>query len=115
MLFFLLLMLLFRSVCHQVPNQADKLDFLAIVFIISRRFTHQFKWASLGETSAVKKNRQKMYFICWMCKQIWHIAKILENFLENEICCVIFGVIAYFFKIDSMEKIFFPTKKAQFL
>ena len=30
MLFFLLLMLLFRSVCHQVSNQADKLDLLAI-------------------------------------------------------------------------------------
>jgi len=28
-LFFLLLMLLFRSVCHQVSNQADKLDPLA--------------------------------------------------------------------------------------
>jgi len=28
--FFLLLMLLFRSVCHQVSNQADKLDLLAI-------------------------------------------------------------------------------------
>jgi len=31
MLFFLLLMLLFRSVCHQVSNQADKLD-LAIFY-----------------------------------------------------------------------------------
>jgi len=30
MLFFLLLMLLFRRVCHQVSNQADKLDLLAI-------------------------------------------------------------------------------------
>jgi len=29
--------LLFRSVCHQVSNQADKLVLLAI-FIISRRF-----------------------------------------------------------------------------
>jgi len=61
-LFFLLLMFLFaahvfRSVCHQVPNQEDKLDFLAIVFIIGRRFTHQFKWASLGETSAVNKKK----------------------------------------------------------
>jgi len=36
-------MLLFRSVCHQVSNQADKLDLLAI-FIISRRFAHLFKW-----------------------------------------------------------------------
>jgi len=33
-LFFLLLMLLFRSVCHQSSNQADKLVLLAI-FIIS--------------------------------------------------------------------------------
>jgi len=32
MLFFLLLMLLFRSVCHQVSNQADKLDLLAIFY-----------------------------------------------------------------------------------
>jgi len=40
-LFFLLLMLLFRSVCHQVSNQADKLDLLAI-FIISRSFSHLF-------------------------------------------------------------------------
>jgi len=44
MLFFLLLMLLFRSVCHQVSNQADKLDLLAI-FIISRRFAHLNRWA----------------------------------------------------------------------
>jgi len=32
LLFFLLLMLLFRSVCHQVSNQADKLDLLAIFY-----------------------------------------------------------------------------------
>jgi len=32
MLFFLLRMLLFRSVCHQVSNQADKLDLLAIFY-----------------------------------------------------------------------------------
>jgi len=32
MLFFLLLMLLFRSVCHQVSNQADKLVLLAIFY-----------------------------------------------------------------------------------
>jgi len=32
MLFFLLLMLLFRSVCHQVSNQADKSDLLAIFY-----------------------------------------------------------------------------------
>jgi len=42
MLFFLLLMLLFRSVCHQVSNQADKSDLLAI-FIISRCFAHQIQ------------------------------------------------------------------------
>jgi len=48
MLFFLLLMLLFRSVCHQVSNQADKLVLLAI-FIISRRFAHLFKWVSSGQ------------------------------------------------------------------
>jgi len=48
MLFFLLLMLLFRSVCHQVSNQADKLDLLAI-FIISRCFSHLFKCASSGQ------------------------------------------------------------------
>jgi len=42
-------MLLFRSVCHQVSNQADKLDLLAI-FIINRRFAHLFKWASLGQS-----------------------------------------------------------------
>jgi len=48
MLFFLLLVLLFRSVCHQVSNQADKLDLLAIV-IINRRFAHLFKWASSGQ------------------------------------------------------------------
>jgi len=41
MLFFLLLMLLFRSVCHQVSNQADKLVFLAI-FFISRHTSHLF-------------------------------------------------------------------------
>jgi len=35
-LFFLLLMLLFRRVCHQVSNQADKLD-LKICFIFARR------------------------------------------------------------------------------
>jgi len=50
MLFFLLLMLLFRSVCHQVSNQADKLDLLAI-FLISRRFVHLFKWASSEQLS----------------------------------------------------------------
>jgi len=33
MLFFLLLMLLFRSVCHQVSNQAHKLVLLAIFII----------------------------------------------------------------------------------
>jgi len=31
-MFFLLLMLLFRSVCHQVSNQPDKLDLLAIFY-----------------------------------------------------------------------------------
>jgi len=35
--------LLFRSVCHQVSNQADKLDLLAI-FINNRRFAQLFKW-----------------------------------------------------------------------
>jgi len=35
MLFFLLLMLLFRSVCHQVSNQADKLDLLAIILLLA--------------------------------------------------------------------------------
>jgi len=48
MLFFLLLMLLFRSVCHKVSNQADKLALLAIL-IISRRFAHLFKWAFPGQ------------------------------------------------------------------
>ena len=47
LLFFLLLILLFRSVCHQVWNQADKLVLLAI-FIISRRFAHVVKWVSQG-------------------------------------------------------------------
>jgi len=32
MLLFLLLMLLFRSVCYQVSNQADKLVLLAIFY-----------------------------------------------------------------------------------
>jgi len=31
-MFFLLLMLLCRSLCHQVSNQADKLDLLAIFY-----------------------------------------------------------------------------------
>jgi len=31
-LFFLLLLLLFRSACHQVLNQADKFDLLAIFY-----------------------------------------------------------------------------------
>jgi len=35
MLFFLLLMLLFRSVCHQVSNQADQLDLLAIILLLA--------------------------------------------------------------------------------
>jgi len=48
LLFFLLLMLLFRSVCHQVSDQADKLDLAT--FIISRRFAHLFKWASPGQS-----------------------------------------------------------------
>jgi len=39
MLLFLLLMLLFHSVCNQVSSQADKLVLLAI-FIISRCFAH---------------------------------------------------------------------------
>ena len=56
MLFCLLLMLLFRSVCHQVSNQA-KLDRLAI-FIISRRFAHLFKWASLGQCFLTTYNMQ---------------------------------------------------------
>jgi len=34
MLFFLLLMLLFRSICHQVSNQADKLALLAIILLL---------------------------------------------------------------------------------
>jgi len=34
-LFFLQLMLLFRSVCHQVSNQADKLDLLAIFILLA--------------------------------------------------------------------------------
>ena len=35
MLFFLLLMLLFRSVCHQVSNQADKLVFSGDFFLLA--------------------------------------------------------------------------------
>jgi len=35
LLFFLLLMLLFRSVCHQVSNQGDKLDLLAIFLLLA--------------------------------------------------------------------------------
>jgi len=70
-------MLLFRSVCHQVSNQADKLDLLAI-FIINRRFAHLFKWASLGQSflSRVKifhKTRDLHFFtffpICAKKKQ----------------------------------------------
>jgi len=34
MLFFLLLML-FRSICHQVSNQADKLALLAIILLLA--------------------------------------------------------------------------------
>jgi len=41
-------MLLFRSICHQVSNQADKLVLLEM-FIISRRFAHLFKWVSSGQ------------------------------------------------------------------
>jgi len=50
-------MLLFRSVCHQVSNQADKLVLLAI-FIISRRFDHLFKWASSGQCFLTTYNMQ---------------------------------------------------------
>jgi len=57
MLFFLLLMLLFRSVCHQVSNQGDKLDLLAIL-IISRRFAHLFKWTSSGQCFLTTYNMQ---------------------------------------------------------
>jgi len=57
LLFFLLLMLLFRSVCHQVSNQADKLDLLAI-FIFSRHFAHLFKWASSGQCFLTTYNMQ---------------------------------------------------------
>ena len=35
MLFFLLLMLLLRSVCHQVSNQADQSDLLAIILLLA--------------------------------------------------------------------------------
>jgi len=35
MLFFLLLMLLFRSICHQVSNQADKLALLAYILLLA--------------------------------------------------------------------------------
>ena len=41
MLLFLLLVLLFRSVCHQVSKQADKLDILAI-FIFSYKVMVSF-------------------------------------------------------------------------
>jgi len=57
MLFFLLLMLWFRSVCHQFSNQADKLD-LPAIFIISRRFAHLFKWASSGQCFLTTYNMQ---------------------------------------------------------
>jgi len=35
MLFFLLLMLLFRSICHQVSNQTDELAHMAIVLLVA--------------------------------------------------------------------------------
>jgi len=35
MLFFLLLMLLFRSIWHQVSNQTDKLALLAIILFVA--------------------------------------------------------------------------------
>jgi len=47
-------MLLFRSVCHQVSNQADKLDLLAI-YIISRRFAHLFKWQHCPEEARLNR------------------------------------------------------------
>jgi len=69
MLFFLLLMLLFRSVCHQVSNQADKLDLLAICFLLlvscmlrvvkkhCPEEVHLNRWA---KRRLVIKNRQKI-------------------------------------------------------
>jgi len=68
MLFFLLLMLLFRSVCHQVSNQADNLILLAI-FIVSRLFAHLFKWASSGQCFLTTYNMQltnnkKQWAVC---------------------------------------------------
>jgi len=35
MLLFLLLMLLFRSICHQVSNQKDKLALLTIILLVA--------------------------------------------------------------------------------
>jgi len=32
---FLLLMLLFRSICHEVSNQTDKLALLAIILVVA--------------------------------------------------------------------------------
>jgi len=39
MLFFLLLLLLFRSICHQVSNKADELVLLAIFIVSEHRYS----------------------------------------------------------------------------
>jgi len=38
-------MLLFRSICHQVSNQADKLVLLAIILLIADVSPTYFTWA----------------------------------------------------------------------
>jgi len=48
---------LYRSICHLVSNQADKLALLAI-FIIGRDFAILFKWASSGQCFFTTNNMQ---------------------------------------------------------
>ena len=90
---FLLLMLLFRSVCHQVSNQADKLVFLAI-YIISPRFAHLFKWASSGQCFLTTYNRNVFYFICSLFYSI--SSRYLTIFVHFYVGFTLFIVLLYF-------------------
>jgi len=85
MLFFLLLMLLFHSICHQVSNQADKLALL-VIFIISRRFVYLNRWAKRRLIIEIAKRANLSAWLRFMLEKskTWHVCMILWERLDLE-------------------------------
>jgi len=108
-------MLLFRRVCHQVSTQADKLDLLAIFLLlanVSPTYSSGLHWA---KRRLIKKIARRSNLSACCVNDFGTLPKFSKISWRMKICCVIFGVIAYFFwnRFDG-KKYSFLRKKGNF-